>query len=393
MPASRPKIAILSFSGLARDARVLRQVRCLAADYELHLLGYGALPADVLHGASLHVLPDPEAFVLRNLKAIPKLVLGRIAPRIGYEHWYWDRADFAAALTQLEAIKPDLILANDWDGLPAGARAAERTGARLVLDLHEYSPRQFDNRKAWMALIAPMIVDALRRYGPRVSRFMTVNATIAERYEREFGFRCAVVMNIPELGAAPEFRATAADRIRLIHHGAATRERKLEGMIEALALSDARYDLTFMLVDGNKPYVDELRTIAQRLAPGRVHFVPATTPKKIVETIAQYDVGIYVLPPVNSNSAAALPNKFFDFISAGLALCIGPTLEMARLTGRYQCGVVAGSFEPAEVGRVLRALSSTDIDAMKRASIAARATLSSEVELAKVRALVAEALD
>ncbi len=392
MSAPRPKIAILSFSGLARDARVLRQVRCLAPDYDVHLLGYGAVPADVLHGATLHVLPDPEAFVPRNLKAIPKLALGRIAPRIGYERWYWDRADFAAALVQLGAIKPELILANDWDALPAGARAAERTGAPLVLDLHEYSPRQFDNRKVWMALIAPMIVDALRRYGPRVSRFMTVNATIAERYEREFGFHPVVVMNIPELGTAPDFHATAADRIRLIHHGAATRERRLEGMIEALAASDGRYELTFMLVDGNKPYVDELRAIAQRIAPGRVHFLPATTPQQIVETIAQYDVGIYVLPPVNSNSAAALPNKFFDFITAGLALCIGPTLEMARLTRQYQCGVVGDSFEPAEIARVLRQLSAADIDAMKRASIAARAELSSEHELAKVRQLVAQAL-
>ncbi len=94
----------------------------------------------------------------------------------------------------------------------------------------------------------------------------------------------------------------------------------------------------------------------------------------------------------NSGSAAALPNEFFDFITAGLALCIGPSPEMARLTRQYQCGVVGASFEPAEIARVLRQLSAANIDAMKRASIAARAQLSSEHELPKVRQVVAEAL-
>ena len=36
----------------------------------------------------------------------------------------------------------------------------------------------------------------------------------------------------------------------------------------------------------------------------------------IVRTINQFDLGVYLLPPVNFNSAHALPNKFFEFIQA-----------------------------------------------------------------------------
>jgi hypothetical protein len=41
---SRPTICIISFSPIARDARVLRQIDYLAPHYDLAVLGHGASP-------------------------------------------------------------------------------------------------------------------------------------------------------------------------------------------------------------------------------------------------------------------------------------------------------------------------------------------------------------
>jgi glycosyltransferase involved in cell wall biosynthesis len=389
---SRRRISVVAFSPIREDARVLRQIRCLAADYEVSVVGYGELDSAHADGVRMYNVPLPEAFVARNLRDVPKLVLGRALPQVGYEHWYWDRRDHRAAFDALLASRPELVLANDWDALPIAARVAEQTGAKIVLDLHEYGPAQFNRRRAWMLLISPMISYFLRRHAARASAFMTVNQSIADRYAADFGFTPSVVMNIPELHSTPPFRATDPQRVRLVHHGIPTPDRRLETMIEALALCDARYELHLMLMDRNRAYVERLRQLAERIAPGRVRFDPAVPPGKIVETIAHFDLGIFILEPHSYNAEVALPNTLFEFIAAGLAVCVGPSIEMARVVREHGCGIVTDSFEAAACAAALNRLGAEQIDEMKRGSLRAREELTSAVELAKLREIVGRAL-
>ena len=53
------------------------------------------------------------------------------------------------------------------------------------------------------------------------------------------------------------------------------------------------------------------------------------------------DVGVFCMPPINVNARYALPNKFFDFVQARLAVAVGPAEEMApadpRARARARC--------------------------------------------------------
>ncbi len=84
------------------------------------------------------------------------------------------------------------------------------------------------------------------RYAPTVDASTTVAPAIAEKYRQEFGLDPAVVLNCPEkMDLQP--RPVDPGCIRLIHHGMAQRGRRLEIMIEAMALADPRYRLHLML--------------------------------------------------------------------------------------------------------------------------------------------------
>ncbi len=200
-----------------------------------------------------------------------------------------------------------------------------------MLDLREYSPLLRDNRRYWKVFYAPMIDYFLRKYASQVSASITVNETIAEKYALEYGFKPGVVMNIPTIEKQATFKPTDPKEIHLIHHGAAIRDRELDRMIRIIAGTEVRFKLHFMLVDRDPGYIDELQQIANALAPDRVIFKSPVPPAEIVSRISSFDIGLYVLPPLNFNYAAASPNKFFDFVAAGLAVCIGPSSEMARL--------------------------------------------------------------
>jgi glycosyltransferase involved in cell wall biosynthesis len=97
-----------------------------------------------------------------------------------------------------------------------------------------------------------------------------------------------------------------------------------------------------------------------------------------------YDVGFYPLYPTNYNNLIALPNKFFEFIAAGLAVCIGPSPSMAEIIEQYNCGLIVPSFEPELFAETLNNTSAKKWDDLKMASFQARNDLNADVEMGKL---------
>jgi glycosyltransferase involved in cell wall biosynthesis len=386
-----PAGAILSFTRINMDARVLRQVRYLSRDYPITVVGFGQLGPGAGSSVSMLPMPLPQGTdQARKLRTLLLLSLGRVAGGSAYEAWYWGRSEHRLALDLLLKTGASFIHANDWDALPVAVRAAEVSGAQVVFDAHEYSPLEREEQRQWRLLHKPMIHFFLTRYLSRCAAGVTVSDTIAERYGREYGFRPTVVRNIPEWATAPSFRPVDLGQIRLIHHGNAMRNRHLELLIETVAKADPRYTLHLMLIEATPGYIAELQAVAQSLAPGRVFFYEPVPPREVVGRLAQFDMGIYLLPFTNFNNASALPNKFFDFVAAGLAVCIGPSPEMAQVTRQYGFGAVAASFDPAEAAAILNSLSAEDIDQMKQHAIAARSVLNADAEMQKLTDLYAK---
>jgi hypothetical protein len=100
--------------------------------------------------------------------------------------------------------------------------------------------------------------------------------------------------------------------------------------------------------------------------------------QELVRATNNYDIGIYLLPPVNINQQFSLPNKLFEFIQARLAVAIGPSPGMARIVQDYGCGIVVDDFAPETLAAGLNGLTPTDIARFKRASDAAAKELCAE---------------
>jgi len=238
-----------------------------------------------------------------------------------------------------------------------------------------------------------MVEYFLRKYISQISASVTVNETIAEKYKIEYGFHPATVMNIPQRLNFSSFRATNPQEIKLVHHGGAIRDRRLELMIQTVHYLDIRYTLHFILIEMNRGYISELKNLSNQLAVGRVYFHPPVKPEDIVNRLSDFDMGIFLLPPVNFNYLVALPNKFFDFIAAGLSVCIGPSPEMARLTKQFGFGIITPSIEPKEVAKVLNDLKAKDINAMKQRALESGKILNGGKEMSKLVKLYDQLFD
>ncbi len=354
-------ICIIVFSTIRNDARVLRQVKYLSPHYDLSVIGYGTPEKEWAAQGAIQWYPVdapgsslPESFfsrIWRRLLNSLVLSLGKCQPSF-YERWYWSKRHHLQALEYAVQSHCDALLANDWEALPVAIETATQTGAKLVFDSHEYAPLEFANRYSWRFFFRPAIVHFLLKGSSQIDASVAAWPAISERYKQEFGFEPLVLLNIPESGALRE-RPVDFNHVRLVHHGVAIRGRKLENMIKALAASHPRFRLHFILMDRDSGYLDELKKLSEKLAPGRIVFEDPVRPEEIVERISEYEIGFYLLAPTNFNNRMSLPNKLFDYIAAGIAVCIGPSPAMAEIVRQYGLGWVAPSFEPKDVTETL----------------------------------------
>lgn len=342
----------------------MRQIQLLAPQYQITVAGFGDKPDEKLDFVQLH-LPQPNLW--RKLIWAAQLLTRQ------FEQHYWRKPYVREGLRQLADQPFDALLANDVSALPLALKLAQ--GKPVLLDAHEYTPKEFEDSWRWRLFFGRYSHYLCQRYLPRVAGMTTVCQGIADEYAKQYGVQASVVHNAPayqNLSPSPPKEG----RIRLIHHGAAIRSRHMETAIEMMRYLDSRFTLDFMLVDTDPVYLHELKELAK--GDERIRFIAPVPMKEISKNINQYDIGIYILPPVNFNHEHALPNKFFEFIQARLMLAIGPSPEMAKIANDYQCGIVAKSFQPQDLAHELQKLTSEKITWYKKSSNIAAQKLNSD---------------
>lgn len=366
--AAPKTILVISYSNLATDPRVNRQIRWLSEFYRVIAAGLADPGMAGVPFISLrHVQPA------KSLPGRIKSALHLLARR--YDSHYWHLPATVAGLRALEGVGADLVLANDLEALPLALRAAGV--APVVFDAHEYAPRQFDNSLTWKVFLQGYQTYLCKAYIPCAAAMFTVCQGIADQYERDTGVRPRVLTSAPEYhDLQPNLKPDGVDKIRMIHHGAASPPREIERMIAAMRFLDDRFELDFLLVPGSQAYIARLQEVAR--PDPRIRFLPPVPMRELVAFSSAYDIGLFLVPPTTFNLRHTLPNKFFEFIQARLAVAIGPSPEMARLVKEHDCGVVAADFEPRSFAAILSRLDHAQINHFKQRSHAAARALSAE---------------
>jgi len=140
------------------------------------------------------------------------------------------------------------------------------------------------------------------------------------------------------------------------------------------------------------PYLLSLKQLADTVAPGRVFFRPPVYPTEIVRTIAQYDIGISLIPPATFTYHVALPNKLFESVVAGQPVIAGPSPAMVDVIQQFDIGWITDDFSAAALVKTLNGLTTEQIRAARERARAAAQILNAEVEMAKLVKLFAELL-
>lgn len=362
---------VLVFSNLKHDARVMRQLGWLRKRFSVTVVCFDAddTAAD-------------EIIRLKQTKLVPSrkaalgiaLLLRQYNTALNLFHAY------SETIQSLKKQKWDLIVANDIDTLPFAFQIKD-ANTPVVFDAHEYAPRHFEDKLLWRTFFQPYYIHWCKKFIPKTDGMLTVGKGLAKEYEANFGVKPTVITNATRL-----FQVNPStldeDQIRLVHHGIANPSRRLEIMLEMMDLLDDRFTLDLILMTSDfasgktKAYIETLKNHATK--NGRIKILPPVKSSEVVPTINKYDIGVFIIPPVNFNYANTLPNKLFDYIQARLGIAIGPTPEMAEIVERYNLGVVAEEFTASALARKLGSLTHADVLKFKQNAIIASNELNAE---------------
>lgn len=375
-----PRILVLSFSRIAGDARVLRHVQVLAEGGEVTTCGYGPAP----QGAHDHVPVED------GLASLPQTPAG-VALLAARRYAAAERAAPAVrqALQRLAGRRFDLVVANDARSLPVALDVA--AGAPVWADMHEWAPQERTQDWRWRLLVAPFADALCRRYLPRCAATTTVAGAIARMYSDRYGVPCEVVRNTPgyqELEPTP----VAGDRVRMVHSGGSVPGRSIETLLEVTAALPERFTLDLYLVPGGDGgrYHRRLSSMAARCE--RIRMQEPVPPASLPAVLNRYDVGLVSLPPLTVNAVNALPNKFFDYVQARLAVVVPPLHEMASLVRRHGLGAVTTGPGTAPLAATLRQLDEGSLARCKQAASVAARELSSQADRQVVLGIVSRLL-
>jgi glycosyltransferase involved in cell wall biosynthesis len=373
-------LLIISFSNLSSDPRVNRQIRFLKKNYKIIALGLESPNLE-----QVQYLPIIVSYGnwFQKIKSALKLLCKQ------YESYYWNQPHIIDCCNKLSHLKADLIIANDIDSLPLALKAAN--SAKVIFDAHEYAPKEFEDRLSFKLFFQKYKTYLCNTYIPRVNGMMTVCQGIANTYEKDTGVKPVVITNAPNYeNIQPQLLNDTNDKISLIHHGGAIKSRKIENMIEMMDYLDERFELNFMLVEASSEYLHQLKKLAANKK--NIHFLTPVPMLEISRYTNQFDVGVFLLEPTNFNYFYALPNKFFEFIQARLAVAIAPSPEMAKIVKEYDCGIVADNFKPESLAKALMKLDRQKINYYKQQSHKIAKLFSAEQNQQRLLNLVAEVL-
>lgn len=249
-----------------------------------------------------------------------------------------------------------VLHASEPDAWIAAILAARRSGARVVLDVHEHYPSRLDNR-------LPRALRPLGRAGLRLACRLSARAADAvvvakDGLDADFA---APARTIPVRNyatpAAVTPRCHAAGPLTLVHLGALGRSRGAWEMLDALALCppDTRLRLIGRFTDGSGEAFSA-RADALGLA-GRIEQLGWMPHEAALQAAASADIGLVLFQPGVENHRLALPHKLFDCMLAGLPI-IAPTFaeEVAAVVRDAACGLLVPTEDPAAIAAAIHRL-------------------------------------
>ncbi|MEJ2054344.1 MAG: glycosyltransferase [Calditrichaceae bacterium] len=261
-------------------------------------------------------------------------------------------------LIKILFVKFDVIHFRGLIPIPAILIRQLFNGSKLIYDAHEYfrGHQIFKDRpirqKIWMWFE--------KRIAKQVETIITVCEPLADLLRNDYpeAKTVQVIRSVPLLKILPkESVDKSAVEKTAVFHGYFLPGRALENIIRAVSkIDDNRIKL--MLI-GEGPLENKLKMLTYELnLNDKIQFHSFIENEELIAFIRKADIGLTIIEPDCINRKYALPNKFFEYIHAGLPVLASNIPTLQTYVDKYQVGTTVDPHDfNAIAGTIMEMLS------------------------------------
>lgn len=360
---------------MTHESRILKETAAVSS--------FTSLAPIMLVGTVAPGLPEQEPLdsrrvVLRLSRTPPAGIPGTLGKALGVVGWS------VRVWRALSRCPIACVNCHSLPVLPLAVALKLRSGARLIYDTHELET-ETNGLGGLRRAVSKFVERALFRF---VDETVVVSGGIADWYQRTYGGRRpAVVLNCPpqrEPRRTSVLRAALAlppDATLFLYQGVLAAGRGIELLLDAFAsIGDPRKVLVFM---GTGPL--ESRVAAHARAGGNVRIHPAVAPGRLAEFTGSADVGLCLIEDTCLSYRYCLPNKLFEYLSAGVPALVSNLPEMLPVVDRHRAGWVLPSWSVEALRSVIDSIDSRAIAQGRAGAVRAATEYSWEAQVPVLR--------
>ena len=236
------------------------------------------------------------------------------------------KADAICAI-DLDTILPCLSVSR-WKKIPRIYDAHE-----LFTGLKEVETRP-PIKKFWTSIEKKAV--------PKFKFGYTVSESIAEEFNRRYEVNYAVIRNLTKLR---EFNSSRSSEKFLLYQGAVGEARAFEYLIPAM-----KWINTKLVICGDGNFMDQLkRLIKDNAVEDKVELKGMLSPDELWNIAQKATIGMGLAENTGINQYLALPNKFFDYIHAGLPQIAMNFPEYIKMNQQFEVAVLVNDLNPERI--------------------------------------------
>jgi glycosyltransferase involved in cell wall biosynthesis len=253
--------------------------------------------------------------------------------------------------------KYDLVIANDLDTLLPNYLVSRIKGTTLVYDSHEYftgvpelTGRPFV-RWIWKSIE--------RLIFPELRNVITVSDSITDLYEKEYRISPAVIRNFAPSSAGiqpftkQDLGFAESDLLLILQGNGINIDKGAEELIGAVS----RTENVSLIIAGSGDVVAAMKLkVADLNISHRIKFLSAMPWNQLMRYTKTADVGMVLEKDTCINYRFSLPNKLFDYISAGIPVITGNLPEIRKIIETAGCGLSIPEISSSEIIAAIRKL-------------------------------------